>query len=98
MIGWGRLGVRCLWRVAGMCSSDSGEARGGGMTDLEKRNDMLVPHENSYLLWQMLANSDAYLHLYPDSGHGFLNEYHQHFAGMVNAFLDEPEREDEDWF
>jgi hypothetical protein len=68
------------------------------MTDLEKRNDMLVPHENSYLLWQMLANSDAYLHLYPDSGHGFLNEYHQHFAGMVNAFLDEPEREDEDWF
>jgi hypothetical protein len=58
---------------------------------------MLVPHENSYMLWQMLVNSDAYLHLYPDSGHGFLNEYHQHLARMVNAFLDEPEREDENW-
>jgi len=47
--------------------------------------------------WQMLVNSDAYLHLYPDPGHGFLSEYHQHFAAMVNTFLDEPEREEEDW-
>jgi hypothetical protein len=45
----------------------------------------------------MLVNSDAYLHRYPDPGHGFLSEYHQHFAAMVNTFLDEPEREEEDW-
>ena len=68
------------------------------MADFENRNDVLVPAENSYLLWQMLVNSEAHLHMYPDSGHGFLNEYHQHFAGLVNAFLDEPEREEDDWF
>ena len=59
---------------------------------------MLVPVENSYTLWQMLVNSDAHLHLYPDSGHGFLNEYHGHFSELVDTFLDKPEREDEEWF
>ena len=55
---------------------------------------MLVLRENSCLLWQMLVNSEAYLHLYPGSGDGFLSEHHQHFAAMVNTFLDEPECEE----
>jgi pimeloyl-ACP methyl ester carboxylesterase len=78
-------------------SANSGEDCRKSAGWLEGRNDMLVPPENSCLLWQMLVNSDAYLHLYPDSGHGVLSEYHQHFAAMVNTFLDEPEREEEDW-
>jgi pimeloyl-ACP methyl ester carboxylesterase len=53
-------------------------------------NDLLVPTENSITLWRKLVNADAHLHLYPDSGHGFLDEYHEHFARLVNEFLDEP--------
>lgn len=97
LTAWGRLGVQCLWRVASKVFFKFGEAE-IEIADFENRNDMLVPAENSYLMWQMLVNSEAHLHMYPDSGHGFLNEYHQHFAGLVNAFLDEPEREDDDWF
>lgn len=52
-------------------------------------NDLLVATENSYVLWKRLVNADAHLHLYPDSGHGFLNEYHEHFSNLVNEFLDE---------
>ena len=51
-------------------------------------NDLLVATENSYVLWKNLANADAHLHLYPDSGHGFLDEYHEHFSKLVNDFLD----------
>ena len=58
-------------------------------------NDLLVPTENSITLWRKLVNADAHLHLYPDSGHGFLDEYHEHFARLVNEFLDEPKAWDE---
>ena len=52
-------------------------------------NDLLVATENSYILWKKLVNAEAHLHLYPDSGHGFLDEYHDHFSKLVNDFLDE---------
>ncbi|KIW76397.1 hypothetical protein Z517_11143 [Fonsecaea pedrosoi CBS 271.37] len=54
-------------------------------------NDLLVPTENSIVLWRRLTagGCDASLHLYPDSGHGFLDEYNTHFARLVNDFLDE---------
>lgn len=52
-------------------------------------NDILVPTHDSYVLWQKLVNSDATLHLYPDSGHGFLDDYSEHFAGLLKSFLDE---------
>lgn len=52
-------------------------------------HDLLVDTENSYVLWKRLVNADAHLHLYPDSGHGFLNQYHEHFSNLVNVFLDE---------
>ncbi len=51
-------------------------------------NDLLVPTENSYVLWKKLVNADAQLHLYADSGHGFLNEYHDEFSRLINEFLD----------
>ena len=51
-------------------------------------NDLLVPTPNSIVLWQRLVNADATLHLYPDSGHGFLDEYHVQFSRLVNEFLD----------
>ena len=53
-------------------------------------DDLLVPTENSWVLWKKLRDTtDAHLHLYPDSGHGFLDEYHEHFSGLVNDFLNE---------
>lgn len=52
-------------------------------------NDVLVPTGNSIVLWQKLVNAQASLHLYPDSGHGFLDEYARHFGWLVNDFLDE---------
>jgi pimeloyl-ACP methyl ester carboxylesterase len=39
----------------------------------------------------MLKHADAQLHLYPDSGHAFLYQYADHFANLVNAFLDQPQ-------
>nr|CAD70723.1 conserved hypothetical protein [Neurospora crassa] len=48
--------------------------------------DLLLPTENSYLMYKTLPN--AYLHLYPDSGHGFLYQYADHFSSLVNLFLD----------
>lgn len=52
-------------------------------------NDLLVPTENSIVLWRGLKNTDVTLHLYPDSGHGFLDEYPVQFSRLVNEFLDE---------
>lgn len=48
--------------------------------------DLLLPTENSYLMYRTLPN--AYLHLYPDSGHGFLYQYADHFSFLINLFLD----------
>ena len=50
-------------------------------------NDILVPTVNSWVMFRRL--SDAHLHLYPDTGHGFLNEYAAHFSGLINQFLDD---------
>lgn len=35
-------------------------------------DDALLPTQSSDLMWKKMANTDAQLHLYPDSGHGFL--------------------------
>jgi pimeloyl-ACP methyl ester carboxylesterase len=43
--------------------------------------------ENSRLLAQHLP--DARLSIYPDSGHGFLDQYPEQFAQEVGAFLDD---------
>lgn len=51
--------------------------------------DVLLPTENSILMWKMLQQAKAQLHLYPDSGHGFLFQYAHHFAVTVNTFLDQ---------
>ncbi|CAG9995691.1 unnamed protein product [Clonostachys byssicola] len=53
-------------------------------------NDLLLPTENSILMWNMLKDEGAQLHLYPDSGHAFLYQYATQFARTVNDFLDEP--------
>ena len=55
-------------------------------------HDRLVPEQNSILLWQRIsagANSNVQLHIYPDSGHGFIFEFHDHCARLVNQFLGE---------
>jgi len=49
-------------------------------------NDVLVPTENSILMWRKIKSS--HLHIYPDVGHGFLNEYTEMFAEHVRLFLD----------
>ncbi len=48
-------------------------------------NDTLMITENSYLLAHHLPN--AQLRIYPDSGHGFLDQYPELFADHVKAFL-----------
>jgi pimeloyl-ACP methyl ester carboxylesterase len=49
-------------------------------------NDTMMVTKNSYLLADHLPN--AQLRIYPDSGHGFLDQYPTLFADHVNAFLD----------
>ncbi|KAJ8098585.1 Alpha/Beta hydrolase protein [Lipomyces tetrasporus] len=51
-------------------------------------NDLLIPTVNSWVLWKKMVNADAHLHLFPDSGHGFLNEYADIFSKQVISFLD----------
>ncbi|PRY43404.1 alpha/beta fold hydrolase [Umezawaea tangerina] len=48
-------------------------------------HDVMTPTENSYLLAGHLP--DATLRIYPDAGHGFLNQYPAEFAHEVNRFL-----------
>ncbi|TVY57512.1 2-hydroxy-6-oxononadienedioate/2-hydroxy-6-oxononatrienedioate hydrolase 2 [Lachnellula cervina] len=50
-------------------------------------NDTLIPTINSYELAQILPF--AHLHIYPNSGHGFLYQYAELFAKHVDLFLDE---------
>lgn len=50
-------------------------------------NDIMVPTVNSFILSQRLPN--AYLILYPDSGHGFLFQYAGLFVEHVSRFLRE---------
>ena len=49
-------------------------------------NDLMMLTENSRLLAEHLPN--AQLRIYPDSGHGFLDQYPELFAEHVIAFLD----------
>jgi pimeloyl-ACP methyl ester carboxylesterase len=48
-------------------------------------NDTMMITENSYLLAHHLPN--AQLRIYPDAGHGFLDQYPELFGDHVNAFL-----------
>jgi pimeloyl-ACP methyl ester carboxylesterase len=48
-------------------------------------NDTMMITENSHLLAHHLPN--AQLRIYPDSGHGFLDQYPEQFADHVRAFL-----------
>jgi pimeloyl-ACP methyl ester carboxylesterase len=48
-------------------------------------NDKMMLTENSRLLAQHLPN--ARLDIYPDSGHGFLDQYPEQFGQHVRAFL-----------
>ncbi|KAH6712865.1 Alpha/Beta hydrolase protein [Leptodontidium sp. MPI-SDFR-AT-0119] len=48
--------------------------------------DLLIPTPNSFELAQLLPH--AHLHIYPNSGHGFLYQYAQLFAKHVDIFLD----------
>jgi pimeloyl-ACP methyl ester carboxylesterase len=49
-------------------------------------NDKMMLTENSRLLAEHLPN--ARLRIYPDSGHGFLDQYPEQFGEDVRAFLD----------
>ena len=48
-------------------------------------NDTMMITENSRLLAHHLRN--AQLRIYPDSGHGFLDQYPELFGDHVRAFL-----------
>lgn len=52
-------------------------------------DDLLMPTVNSIVMYQKLQKANAQLHLYPDSGHGFLYQYAAQFAKLVNDFLDD---------
>ncbi|KAF7563321.1 hypothetical protein G7046_g795 [Stylonectria norvegica] len=52
-------------------------------------DDLLLPTENSILMWKKLSKADAQLHLYPDAGHAFLYQYAIEFSRLVNDFLDD---------
>jgi pimeloyl-ACP methyl ester carboxylesterase len=49
-------------------------------------NDTMMHTQNSHLLAEHLPN--AQLRIYPDAGHGFLNQYPERFADDVRAFLE----------
>jgi pimeloyl-ACP methyl ester carboxylesterase len=49
-------------------------------------NDTMMHTQNSHLLAERLPS--AQLRIYPDAGHGFLNQYPELFADDVHAFLD----------
>ncbi|PVH89328.1 hydrolase [Cadophora sp. DSE1049] len=48
--------------------------------------DLLIPTPNSFELAQLLPH--AHLHIYPNSGHGFLYQYAELFSKHVDMFLD----------
>ena len=50
------------------------------------RNDLIIPTTNAVVLAQRLPN--AQLIIYPDSGHGFLFQYHTLFGMHATLFLD----------
>jgi pimeloyl-ACP methyl ester carboxylesterase len=48
-------------------------------------DDPMTITENSRLLARHLPNAE--LRIYPDAGHGFLDQYREEFADHVNAFI-----------
>ena len=75
LIANGKLAL-CMSRVAGLTMSTGSR-------------DVILPTSNSVTLWEKISHEKAQLHLYPDSGHGFLYQYAPQFAKLVNSFLDE---------
>ena len=49
-------------------------------------NDTMMHTQNTRLLAEHLPNAE--FRIYPDAGHGFLNQYPEQFADDVRAFLD----------
>ena len=49
------------------------------------KNDLAFPLIDSYLLAREIPN--AQLITYPQAGHGFHHQYHDHFGNLVNDFL-----------
>jgi len=49
-------------------------------------NDLLIPTRNSVEIAELLPN--AHLHIYPNSGHGFLYQHAALFASHIDLFLD----------
>jgi pimeloyl-ACP methyl ester carboxylesterase len=49
-------------------------------------NDTMLPAENAYAMFKTINN--AFLMLYPDSGHGALFQHHEAFVSHVRTFLD----------
>ncbi|XTI91909.1 alpha/beta-hydrolase [Cenococcum geophilum] len=49
-------------------------------------NDVLVPTENSWVPLKKISN--VHLYIYPDVGHGYLNEYAALFGKHLIMFLD----------
>jgi pimeloyl-ACP methyl ester carboxylesterase len=49
-------------------------------------DDTMLPADNAYAMFKGLSN--AYLMLYPDSGHGALFQHHEAFVSHVRTFLD----------
>lgn len=49
-------------------------------------NDTMMHTQNSHLLAERLPNPQ--LRIYPDAGHGFLNQYPELFADDIHAFLE----------
>jgi pimeloyl-ACP methyl ester carboxylesterase len=56
-------------------------------------NDLLIPTPNSFELSQLIPN--AHLHIYPNSGHGFLFQYAELFAKHINLCLGGEDMEEE---
>lgn len=49
-------------------------------------DDVIIPTSNSYILQKKLRNAE--LHLYPDSGHGYLYQFPDKYARQLELFLD----------
>ncbi|RFU80717.1 alpha beta-hydrolase [Trichoderma arundinaceum] len=50
--------------------------------------DGILPTENSIAMWKKISHSNAELHIFPDAGHGFLYQYADCYAALINDFLD----------